>query len=73
MGRVELTRFYWIPCRVFNTLGSIAVAGLALRWLRDQLNLIGDYKECETLAATVANTGGVYFVPAFSGLYAPCK
>lgn len=51
--------------------GSIAVAGLALTWLRNNLNLIADYQECETLASSVPNTGGVYFVPAFSGLYAP--
>jgi glycerol kinase len=51
--------------------GSIAVAGLALRWLKDNLNLISDYSECEKLAASVPTTGGVYFVPAFSGLYAP--
>jgi glycerol kinase len=49
------------------------VAGLALRWLRDNLNMINNYQECETLAASVPNTGGVYFVPAFSGLYAPCN
>ena len=51
--------------------GSIAVAGLALTWLKNNLNLISDYTECETLAASVPNTGGCYFVPAFSGLYAP--
>ena len=51
--------------------GSIAVAGLAFRWLKDNLNLISDQRESEELAASVSNTGGVYFVPAFSGLYAP--
>ena len=51
--------------------GSIAVAGLALNWLKNNLNLISDYSECETLARSVPNTGGIYFVPAFSGLYAP--
>ena len=51
--------------------GSIAVAGLALSWLKNNLNLISDFQECEMLASSVPNTGGVYFVPAFSGLYAP--
>lgn len=51
--------------------GSIAVAGLAFRWLKDNLNLISHQNESEELASTVSNTGGVYFVPAFSGLYAP--
>ena len=51
--------------------GSIAVAGLALRWLKNNLSIISEYRECEELAASVNNTGGVYFVPAFSGLYAP--
>jgi glycerol kinase len=51
--------------------GSISVAGLALNWLKNNLNLISDFQECEKLAAPVTCTGGVYFVPAFSGLYAP--
>ena len=51
--------------------GSISVAGLALYWLKNNLNLISDFQECEKLAAPVTCTGGVYFVPAFSGLYAP--
>jgi glycerol kinase len=51
--------------------GSIAVAGLALNWLKNNLNLISDFQECEKLASSVTTTGGVYFVPAFSGLYAP--
>nr|CAH0102800.1 unnamed protein product [Daphnia galeata] len=50
---------------------SISVAGLALNWLKNNLNLISDFQECEKLAAPVTSTGGVYFVPAFSGLYAP--
>lgn len=57
------------PCYALE--GSIAVAGLALRWLKNNLNIISEYKECEELAASVTHTGGVYFVPAFSGLYAP--
>jgi glycerol kinase len=51
--------------------GSIAVAGAAVRWLRDQLGIIGSADEVEALAASVADTGDVYFVPAFSGLFAP--
>jgi glycerol kinase len=51
--------------------GSIAVTGAAVQWLRDQLGLIGTAAEVEDLARTVDDNGGVYFVPAFSGLFAP--
>ncbi|PIK57667.1 putative glycerol kinase, partial [Apostichopus japonicus] len=51
--------------------GSIAISGAAVRWLRDNLGMIKDASEIETLAKSVENTGGVYFVPAFSGLFAP--
>ena len=51
--------------------GSIAITGALVQWLRDNLGLIKDSAEVETLAASVADNGGVYFVPAFSGLYAP--
>jgi glycerol kinase len=51
--------------------GSIAVTGAAVQWLRDQLRLIGTAAEVEELARTVSDNGGVYFVPAFSGLFAP--
>ncbi|MFC5501529.1 glycerol kinase GlpK [Lysinimonas soli] len=51
--------------------GSIAVTGSLVQWLRDNLGLIATAAEIETLAATVADNGGVYFVPAFSGLFAP--
>lgn len=51
--------------------GSVAVAGLALRWLRDNMKMIEDYSQAYELAAEVERTGGVYFVPAFSGLFAP--
>jgi len=51
--------------------GSVAVAGLALRWLRDNMGIIRDYSEAFTLASQVERTDGVYFVPAFSGLFAP--
>ena len=51
--------------------GSIAVTGAAVQWLRDSLSMITTAAETESLAATVEDTGGVYFVPAFSGLFAP--
>jgi glycerol kinase len=51
--------------------GSIAITGALVQWLRDNLGLIRDSAEVETLARTVDDNGGVYFVPAFSGLYAP--
>ncbi len=51
--------------------GSIAVTGAAVRWLRDQLGIIASAAESEALAASVQDTGDVYFVPAFSGLFAP--
>jgi glycerol kinase len=51
--------------------GSVAVAGSLVQWLRDNLGLIRTSAEVEQLAGTVQDNGGVYFVPAFSGLYAP--
>lgn len=51
--------------------GSIAVTGAAVQWLRDRLGIIRSADEVEALAASVADTGDVYFVPAFSGLFAP--
>jgi glycerol kinase len=51
--------------------GSIAIAGALVQWLRDNLGLISNSDEVETLARTVDDNGGVYFVPAFSGLFAP--
>ena len=51
--------------------GSIAVTGALVQWLRDNLGLIQKSSEIEALARTVEDNGGVYFVPAFSGLYAP--
>ena len=51
--------------------GSVAVTGSAVQWLRDQLGLIEDAAESEALAASVPDSGDVYFVPAFSGLFAP--
>jgi glycerol kinase len=51
--------------------GSIAVTGAAVQWLRDRLGIIGSAAESEQLAASVEDTGDVYVVPAFSGLFAP--
>ncbi|MCB0872837.1 MAG: glycerol kinase GlpK [Actinobacteria bacterium] len=51
--------------------GSIAITGSLVQWLRDNLGLIRDSSEVEALAKTVDDNGGVYFVPAFSGLFAP--
>ena len=51
--------------------GSIAVTGALVQWLRDKLGLISSAAEIETLARTVEDSGGVYVVPAFSGLFAP--
>jgi glycerol kinase len=56
---------------VYALEGSIAVTGSAVQWLRDQLGIISGASETETLARQVADNGGVYFVPAFSGLFAP--
>jgi glycerol kinase len=51
--------------------GSIAITGALVQWFRDNLGLIGSAPEIETLALTVEDSGGCYFVPAFSGLFAP--
>ncbi|KAK9690414.1 hypothetical protein RND81_09G126200 [Saponaria officinalis] len=51
--------------------GSIAIAGAAVQWLRDSLGIIKSSSEIEELASQVNSTGGVYFVPAFNGLFAP--
>jgi glycerol kinase len=51
--------------------GSIAITGALVQWMRDNLGLIAASSEIESLARSVADNGGVYFVPAFSGLYAP--
>lgn len=55
----------------FALEGSIAIAGAAVQWLRDNLMLIRTAEETEAIAASVPDAGGVYFVPAFSGLFAP--
>jgi len=51
--------------------GSVAITGALVQWIRDNLGLIAHSREIEALARTVEDNGGVYFVPAFSGLYAP--
>ena len=56
---------------VYALEGSIAIAGALVQWLRDNLGLINSAEEIETLAGQVEDSGGIYFVPAFSGLYAP--
>jgi glycerol kinase len=56
---------------IYALEGSIAVTGSAVQWLRDQLGIISGASEVETLARQVNDNGGIYFVPAFSGLFAP--
>jgi glycerol kinase len=56
---------------VYALEGSIAITGALVQWLRDNLGLIENSKDIETLANTVEDNGGIYFVPAFSGLFAP--
>jgi glycerol kinase len=56
---------------VYALEGSIAVTGSAVQWLRDQLGIISGAAEIEPLARQVSDNGGIYFVPAFSGLFAP--
>jgi glycerol kinase len=56
---------------IYALEGSIAITGALVQWLRDNIGLIKTAPEIEELAATVENNGGVYFVPAFSGLFAP--
>jgi glycerol kinase len=56
---------------VYMLEGSIAITGALVQWLRDNLGLISSAPEIEDLAKTVDDNGGIYFVPAFSGLFAP--
>jgi len=56
---------------VYCLEGSIAITGALVQWLRDNLGMISNSSEVEALAGTVEDNGGAYFVPAFSGLYAP--
>jgi len=56
---------------VYALEGSIAITGALIQWLRDNLNMIEKSSDVEELAKSVDDAGGIYFVPAFSGLYAP--
>jgi len=56
---------------VYALEGSIAITGALVQWLRDNLGLIHRSSDIEALAGTVEDNGGIYFVPAFSGLFAP--
>jgi glycerol kinase len=56
---------------VYGLEGSVAVTGAAVQWLRDQLGIISGAAQSESLAREVDDTAGLYFVPAFSGLFAP--
>jgi glycerol kinase len=56
---------------IYALEGSIAITGALVQWLRDNLGLIEKSADVESLARTVADNGGIYFVPAFSGLFAP--
>lgn len=56
---------------VYALEGSVAVAGSAIKWLRDNLGIIQKASDMDVLASSVPDTGGAYFVPAFSGLFAP--
>jgi glycerol kinase len=56
---------------IYALEGSIAITGALVQWLRDNLKIIGSAAEIETLARSVEDNGGAYFVPAFSGLFAP--
>ena len=68
-----ITTIAWgLDDKVYYALeGSVFIAGAAIQWLRDEMQLIGSAAESETLAEKVADTQGVYFVPAFAGLGAP--
>ncbi len=56
---------------IYALEGSVAIAGALVQWIRDKLNLISSAKEINLLAEKVKDNGGLYFVPAFSGLFAP--
>ena len=56
---------------VYALEGSVAITGALVQWIRDNFGLIEKSPDIETLARTVQDNGGIYFVPAFSGLYAP--
>lgn len=56
---------------IYALEGSVAITGALVQWLRDNLGLIAKSSDVETLARSVEDNGGIYFVPAFSGLFAP--
>lgn len=56
---------------IYALEGSVAVAGSATKWLKDNLCIVDSYKNMEVMADSVEDTNGIHFVPAFSGLYAP--
>jgi glycerol kinase len=56
---------------IYALEGSVAVAGSATKWLKDNLCIVDSYKSMEVMAGSVEDTNGIHFVPAFSGLYAP--
>ena len=60
-----------VPCLEYALEGSVFMAGALIQWLRDELGLINSASETEAFARSVADTGGVYIVPAFTGLGAP--
>ena len=70
-GLVSTVAYVLPPDAAYALEGSIAIAGAAVQWLRDDLGLIRTAEETAALAASVPDTGGAYFVPAFSGLFAP--
>ena len=70
-GLVSTVAYAIPPHAAYALEGSIAIAGAAVQWLRDDLGLIHTAEETGALAASVPDTGGAYFVPAFSGLFAP--
>jgi glycerol kinase len=59
--------------RTFALDGGVYIAGAAIQWLRDGLGIIESPKDCEAICKSVPSNGGVYFVPAFSGLAAPYR
>jgi glycerol kinase len=70
-NRLLATRAASRGAAAFALEGAVFIAGAAIQWLRDKLGIIGDAAESGELAQSVADTGGVYFVPAFTGLGAP--
>jgi glycerol kinase len=70
-NRLLATRAASLGTAAFALEGAVFIAGAAIQWLRDKLGIIGDAAESAELARSVADTDGVYFVPAFVGLGAP--